>query len=188
MDCGGSCGTVCPRCNDGIRNGGEEGWDCGGPCKAQCLELCFDGLLNGAETQAVSDHSNFCVGVVSVPFRLYPFRKDEALTAIVVLPPSRICRRIAVASARPAHRAAMASSTAASSGWTVVSICHSGAAPLSHSWPNANRTGRGQGIFRPQIKAGHPTRAAGIRLARPARTLPTRAAEAARRARIAQTA
>ena len=43
-DCGGQCGGVCPRCDDGQRNGAEEGVDCGGPCPDPCA--CFDGAQN----------------------------------------------------------------------------------------------------------------------------------------------
>jgi len=32
IDCGGGCPTVCPTCNDGIMNGDETGVDCGGSC------------------------------------------------------------------------------------------------------------------------------------------------------------
>lgn len=35
IDCGGPC-SVCPNCDDGIKNQNEEGIDCGGPCPTAC--------------------------------------------------------------------------------------------------------------------------------------------------------
>jgi hypothetical protein len=46
VDCGGPC-TACPSCSDGVRNGGEVDVDCGGPCAA-CL-TCTDGLRGPGE-------------------------------------------------------------------------------------------------------------------------------------------
>ena len=43
-DCGGQCGGVCPRCDDGQMNGTEEGVDCGGPCPDPCA--CSDRVQN----------------------------------------------------------------------------------------------------------------------------------------------
>ena len=42
-------GPVLPTCNDGIRNGDEEGVDCGGSSCAPCA-TCSDGIQNGDET------------------------------------------------------------------------------------------------------------------------------------------
>jgi hypothetical protein len=44
VDCGGQCGVVCPRCDDGVQNGNEAGVDCGGACPQICA--CFDQLQN----------------------------------------------------------------------------------------------------------------------------------------------
>ena len=37
VDCGGTCGTVCPACDDNIKNGDEDGVDCGGTCPTACI-------------------------------------------------------------------------------------------------------------------------------------------------------
>ena len=39
-----------PTCDDGVKNGDEEGIDCGGSCPNQCPEpTCYDGIHNGDE-------------------------------------------------------------------------------------------------------------------------------------------
>lgn len=48
VDCGGPC-PPCPTCDDGVQNGGEEGVDCGGPCIKQCPS-CDDKLQNQNES------------------------------------------------------------------------------------------------------------------------------------------
>ena len=49
VDCGGSCPAPCPvpTCDDGKHNQGEDATDCGGPCPA--CETCDDGLQNQGE-------------------------------------------------------------------------------------------------------------------------------------------
>lgn len=47
VDCGGPC-DVCPNCSDNIRNQGEDGVDCGGPC-IPCPS-CTDQLKNQNES------------------------------------------------------------------------------------------------------------------------------------------
>ncbi|MFN0030855.1 MAG: hypothetical protein ACKVOR_01700 [Flavobacteriales bacterium] len=50
IDCGGECGA-CPLCGNGILDAanGEIGIDCGGNCQ-ECSALCFNGVLDGQET------------------------------------------------------------------------------------------------------------------------------------------
>ena len=47
VDCGGPC-EPCPTCDDGIQNQGEDGIDCGGPC--ELCPSCFDGVRNQNES------------------------------------------------------------------------------------------------------------------------------------------
>ncbi|KYK26141.1 hypothetical protein AYK26_00810 [Euryarchaeota archaeon SM23-78] len=47
VDCGGPC-EPCPTCNDSIQNQGEGGVDCGGPCEP--CPSCTDGLKNQNES------------------------------------------------------------------------------------------------------------------------------------------
>ena len=49
VDCGGPCEAICPTCNDSIQNQGEEGVDCGGPCEKICPS-CDDEIKNQNET------------------------------------------------------------------------------------------------------------------------------------------
>ena len=48
VDCGGPC-EPCPRCDDGVQNQGELGVDCGGPCAKPCPS-CDDGIKNQNES------------------------------------------------------------------------------------------------------------------------------------------
>lgn len=56
IDCGGTCGTVCPpaHCDNGVRDADEEDVDCGGGCSVRCtndpLPTCSDGMKNQNET------------------------------------------------------------------------------------------------------------------------------------------
>ena len=44
VDCGGSCPNICPTCTDGVKNGDEDGVDCGG---SNCLPCpCNDNVVN----------------------------------------------------------------------------------------------------------------------------------------------
>ncbi|MBN2458691.1 hypothetical protein JXB28_00245 [Candidatus Woesearchaeota archaeon] len=58
VDCGGPCGP-CPTCLDGIQNQGEEGVDCGGPCSDACPS-CNDTILNQNESDV--DCGGSCPG------------------------------------------------------------------------------------------------------------------------------
>lgn len=48
VDCGGPC-PACPTCDDGIQNQGEGGVDCGGPCPNPCPG-CDDAIQNQNES------------------------------------------------------------------------------------------------------------------------------------------
>ena len=48
VDCGGPC-EACPTCNDTIQNQGESGIDCGGPCPEICPS-CWDKIQNQNES------------------------------------------------------------------------------------------------------------------------------------------
>ena len=54
IDCGGSCARLCAAsvsCSDGQQSAEEEGVDCGGPCPACAVpSSCIDGDQNGAES------------------------------------------------------------------------------------------------------------------------------------------
>lgn len=47
--CAADCSEICPSCNDGIQNQGEEDVDCGGPCTNLCLNHCSNGLKDEDE-------------------------------------------------------------------------------------------------------------------------------------------
>lgn len=54
IDCGGGCALACSAattCSDGERSAGEDGVDCGGPCPACAASpSCSDGVQNGEES------------------------------------------------------------------------------------------------------------------------------------------
>ncbi|MBN2052677.1 hypothetical protein JW756_04190 [Candidatus Woesearchaeota archaeon] len=57
VDCGGPC-DACSSCNDSIQNQGEEGLDCGAPCENPCPN-CFDNIKNQNESDV--DCGGHCV-------------------------------------------------------------------------------------------------------------------------------
>jgi hypothetical protein len=56
IDCDGQCGGTCSSCNDGIKNGDEEGVDCGGTCALGGTASQAGQMSHKGEICACRDH------------------------------------------------------------------------------------------------------------------------------------